>query len=140
MHMSENLRVLAALHPERIDLGIGRAPGTDRVTALALRRSKAALGADDFTEQLAHRFAFTSAGFPDDHPFRSVRAVPTDISLPPVWLLGSSDYSAQVAAALGLGFAFAHHIHPQGAEMATSLYQAQFAPSADLADPRTVVP
>lgn len=139
LKVAENFRVLAALHPERIDLGIGRAPGTDPVTALALRRSKAALGADDFTEQLAHLFAFTSEGFPDDHPFRSVRAVPTDISLPPVWLLGSSDYSAQVSAALGLGFAFAHHINPQGAEMATSLYQAQFKPSADLAEPSTIV-
>lgn len=139
LKVAENFRVLAALHPERIDLGIGRAPGTDPVTALALRRSKAALGADDFTEQLAQLFAFTSIGFPDDHPFRSVRAVPSDISLPPVWLLGSSDYSAQVAAALGLGFAFAHHINPQGAEMATSLYQEQFEPSADLPEPRTIV-
>ena len=139
LKVAENFRVLEALHPERIDLGIGRAPGTDPVTALALRRSKAALGADDFTEQLAQLFAFTEDGFPDDHPFRSVRAVPTDTPLPPVWLLGSSDYSAQVSAALGLGFAFAHHINPQGAEMATRLYREQFKPSAALAEPRTIV-
>jgi luciferase family oxidoreductase group 1 len=139
LKVAENFRVLAALHPERIDLGIGRAPGTDQMTALALRRSKAALGADDFTEQLAQLFAFTSAGFPDDHPFRAVSAVPTDTRLPPVWLLGSSDYSAQVSAALGLGFAFAHHINPLGAEMATKLYQEQFEPSADLPEPRTIV-
>jgi luciferase family oxidoreductase group 1 len=139
LKVAENFRVLEALHPGRIDLGIGRAPGTDPVTALALRRSKAALGADDFTEQLAELFAFASAGFPADHPFRSVQAVPTDTELPPVWLLGSSDYSAQVSAALGLGFAFAHHINPQGAEMATRLYQEQFQPSSELAEPRTIV-
>lgn len=139
LKVAENFRVLAALHPERIDLGIGRAPGTDPMTALALRRSKAALGADDFTEQLAQLFAFSSDCFSDDHPFHTVSAVPTDIKLPPVWLLGSSDYSAQVAAALGLGFAFAHHINPKGAELATSLYQEQFQPSAELAEPRTIV-
>jgi luciferase family oxidoreductase group 1 len=139
LKVAENFRVLAALYPERIDLGLGRAPGTDPMTALALRRSKAALNADDFPDQLAQLFAFTSAGFPDDHPYRSIRAVPTDTPLPPVWLLGSSDYSAQVAAALGLGFAFAHHISPQGAELATSLYQQQFEPSANLREPYTIV-
>ncbi len=139
LKVAENFRVLEALHPERIDLGIGRAPGTDPVTALALRRSKAALNVDDFTEQLAQLFAFSSGHFPDDHPFRTVSAVPTDTPLPPVWLLGSSDYSAQAAAALGLGFAFAHHINPHGAELATRLYQEQFQPSADLPEPRTIV-
>ena len=139
LKVAENFRVLEALHPGRIDLGIGRAPGTDPMTALALRRSKVALGADDFTEQLAELFAFTSEGFPDDHPFRSVAAVPTDTPLPPIWLLGSSDYSARAAAALGLGFSFAHHINPQGAELATSLYQEQFTPSAFLQEPHTIV-
>ncbi|HEX7736740.1 MAG TPA: LLM class flavin-dependent oxidoreductase [Ktedonobacteraceae bacterium] len=139
LKVAENFRVLAALHPERIDLGIGRAPGTDPMTALALRRSKAALGADDFTEQLAQLFAFSNAGFPDDHPFHSVSAVPTDTSLPPVWLLGSSDYSARVSATLGLGFAFAHHINPQGAELATKLYQEQFEPSAVIQRSHTIV-
>ncbi|GHO97172.1 N5,N10-methylene tetrahydromethanopterin reductase [Reticulibacter mediterranei] len=139
LKVAETFRVLEALHPGRIDLGIGRAPGTDPMTALALRRSKVALGADDFPEQLAELFAYTSEGFEDDHPFRSVSATPTDIALPPVWLLGSSDYSAQVAAALGLGFAFAHHINPQGAERATHLYQENFKPSRDLERPKTIV-
>lgn len=139
LKVAENFRVLAALHPGRIDLGIGRAPGTDPMTALALRRSKEALGADDFTKQLAELFAFTSEGFPEDHPFRSVTAVPTDTALPPLWLLGSSDYSAQVAAALGLGFSFAHHINPQAAALATHLYQGQFKPSEALQQPRTIV-
>jgi len=139
LNVAETFRVLEALHPGRIDLGIGRAPGTDPMTALALRRSKVALGADDFPEQLAELFAYTSEGFEDDHPFRSVSATPTDIELPPVWLLGSSDYSAQVAAALGLGFAFAHHINPQGAERATHIYQENFKPSRDLERPKTIV-
>lgn len=139
LKVAETFRVLAALHPDRIDLGIGRAPGTDPTTALALRRSQAALGADDFTEQLSQLFAFSSTGFPHDHPFHKVRATPTDIRLPPVWLLGSSDYSAQVAAALGLGFAFSHHTNPQGAERAMRLYREQFKPSADLPEPRTIV-
>jgi luciferase family oxidoreductase group 1 len=139
LKVAENFRVLEALHPGRIDLGIGRAPGTDPITALALRRSKVALGADDFTEQLAELFAYTSEGFPEGHPFRKVSAVPNDVELPPIWLLGSSDYSAQAAAALGLGFAFAHHINPQGAEMATRLYQEDFTPSEAFQKPMTIV-
>jgi luciferase family oxidoreductase group 1 len=139
LKVAENFRVLEALHPGRIDLGIGRAPGTDPMTALALRRSKAALGADDFTEQLAELFAFTSTGFPGNHPFRKVSAMPRDTELPPIWLLGSSDYSAQAAAQLGLGFAFAHHISPQGAEQATQLYRETFSPSDYLQKPHTIV-
>lgn len=139
LKVAENFRVLEALHPGRIDLGIGRAPGTDPMTALALRRSRGKLGADDFTEQLSELFAFTSEGFPGDHPFRTVAASPSDVSLPPIWLLGSSDYSAQAAAALGLGFSFAHHINPQAAEFAARLYQEQFTPSETLREPKTMI-
>lgn len=139
LKVAENFRVLEALYPGRIDLGIGRAPGTDPMTALALRRSRATPGADDFADQLAELFAFTSRGFPDDHPFRAVTATPSDVSLPPVWLLGSSDYSAQAAAALGLGFSFAHHINPQAAELAAHLYQEQFTPSESLREPKTII-
>src|SRR6266700_6126982 len=97
LKVAENFRMLEALHPGRIDLGIGRAPGTDPKTALALRRSREALNADDFPEQLAEMLAFAGEGdaFPGGHPFRSVRATPNDIPLPPIWLLGSSDFSAQ---------------------------------------------
>jgi luciferase family oxidoreductase group 1 len=139
LKVAEQFRVLEALHPGRIDLGIGRAPGTDPVTALALRRTKAALGASDFMEQLAELFAFSSGNFPADHPFRTVAASPVDVALPPIWLLGSSDYSAQAAAALGLGFAFAHHISPQGAQLATRLYQQLFQPSDFLQKPHTII-
>src|SRR5258706_5077693 len=115
LKVAETFRILEALHPGRIDLGIGRAPGTDPRTALALRRSREALGADDIPEQLSELLAFSGEGegFPGDHPFRSVKATPTDVTLPPIWLLGSSDYSAQAAAEGGVGFDFADQINPR---------------------------
>jgi luciferase family oxidoreductase group 1 len=139
LKVAEAFRMLEALYPGRIDLGIGRAPGTDQVTALALRRSRDALGADDFPEQLGELLAFGAGDFPEGHPFRSVTAVPSDVTLPPIWLLGSSHFSAQFAAALGLGFAFAHHISPEGAVQATRIYRERFAPSAYLAQPHVIV-
>src|SRR4051812_45245844 len=129
LKVAETFRVLAALHPGRIDLGIGRAPGTDQLTALALRRSREALTADDFPAQLGELLAFASDTFPEGHPFRAVHAVPDEVPLPPIWLLGSSDYSAQVAAMIGVGFAFARHISPDGAAEAMRLYREQFTPS-----------
>jgi luciferase family oxidoreductase group 1 len=141
LKVAETFRVLEALHPGRIDLGIGRAPGTDPRTALALRRSREALGADDFPEQLAELLAFSGEGegFPDGHPFRSVQAIPTDVHLPPIWLLGSSDYSAQAAATLGVGFAFAHHINPNFAVPAIEIYRAIFTPSERLKESRVIL-
>src|SRR5215216_5512364 len=102
LKVAEAFRVLEALHPKRIDLGIGRAPGTDPVTATALRRSEVGLGADDFPERFGELLAFSSSGFPKDHPFRSVVAMPSDIELPPIWLLGSSGYSARAAGQMAL--------------------------------------
>lgn len=135
----ETFRVLEALHPGRIDLGIGRAPGTDQVTALALRRSMEALGADDFPQQLAEMFAFAGGEFPATHPFRSISASPSDVDLPPVWLLGSSGFSAQLAADLGLAFAFAFHINPNNALQALHAYRESFTPSAHLQQPQTII-
>ena len=88
LKVAENFRLLEALYPGRIDLGIGRAPGSDRLTALALRRSPQALGADDLPSQLGDLLAFASGGFPAGHPFQAVSAMPNDVPLPPVWLLG----------------------------------------------------
>ncbi len=139
LRVVENFRVLEALYPGRIDLGIGRAPGTDQMTAFALRRSREALRADDFPAQLGELLAFAHDQFPEGHPFQSVRAVPVDVPLPPVWLLGSSDYSAQVSAALGMGFAFARHISPDGAPEAMRLYREQFSPSETLPAPKTIL-
>jgi luciferase family oxidoreductase group 1 len=139
LKVAETFRVLSALHPGRIDLGLGRAPGTDTLTALALRRSREALTADDFPEQLAELVAFLDDDFPADHPFRRIRAIPEGVPAPPIWLLGSSGYSAQLAAAVGLGFAFAHHIHPEPAVDALRLYRARFRPSARNAAPQALV-
>ncbi|HLI09880.1 MAG TPA: LLM class flavin-dependent oxidoreductase [Ktedonobacteraceae bacterium] len=142
LKVAETFRVLEALYPGRIDLGIGRAPGTDPRTALALRRSREALEADDFPEQLAELLAFADKGpgFPEGHLFRSVKASPNDVPLPPIWLLGSSDYSAQAAAILGVGFAFAHHINPTFAVSAIHLYREHFTPSEEgLAQPQAIL-
>ncbi|MGI4894015.1 MAG: MsnO8 family LLM class oxidoreductase, partial [Janthinobacterium lividum] len=108
LKVAETFRVLAGLHPDRIDLGIGRAPGTDARTAIALRRSRQALETDDFAEQFAELLAYVD-GFPPGHPFASIRAFPTDVALPPIWILGSSDHGAAAAAALGTGYAYAGH-------------------------------
>jgi luciferase family oxidoreductase group 1 len=142
LKVAETFRVLTALHPGRIDLGIGRAPGTDPLTAFALRRSREALTADDFpddfTEKLGELLAFFSGQFPEDHPFRAIKAVPEGVETPPVWLLGSTDYSARLAAALGLGFGFAHHIQPEPAVPALRLYREQFRPSSWFAEPHAL--
>lgn len=143
LKVAEMFHVLEALHPGRIDLGIGRAPGTDHMTALALRGSREALNADDFPQQLAELLAFSGEGedkgFPMGHPFRRVRAVPSDVQLPPIWLLGSSDFGAQAAAAMGVGFAFAHHINPGFALPAIQIYRARFIPSEYLPSPKVIL-
>jgi luciferase family oxidoreductase group 1 len=139
LKVAETFRLLEALHPGRIDLGLGRAPGTDRLTAFALRRSKEAMRADDFPEQLSELMAFLADDFPSDHPFRDIRATPQGVGTPELWLLGSSDFSARVAAGLGLSFAFAHHIAPTEAVPAMHLYRALFQPSPTLAEPRAML-
>jgi luciferase family oxidoreductase group 1 len=129
----ETFRVLEALHPGRIDLGIGRAPGTDPVTASALRRSKdtlGAAGAEDFPQQFGELLAFAGEGFPEDHPFHSMTAMPGEVGLPPIWLLGSSGYSARAAAQMGLGYAFASHFSPADPTPFMQDYRENFESSA----------
>jgi luciferase family oxidoreductase group 1 len=139
LRIVEAFRLLEALHPGRIDLGLGRAPGTDTLTAFALRRSREALRADDYPNQLAELLAFDDQSFPDDHPFREILAVPGDVSLPPVWLLGSSDFSAELAAQAGLGFAFAAHINGAGAVTALRRYREAFVPSPRYPAPQAIL-
>ena len=142
LRVAEQFKVLSALFPDRIDLGIGRAPGTDQMTAMALRRSREAMTADDLPTQLGELLAFAgSRPWPEDHPFSGVRAAPFEAPLPPIYLLGSSDYSAQLAAAAGLGFAFAAHINPDLAIDALRLYRERFRPSDDigLREPHAIV-
>ncbi|HEV7207616.1 MAG TPA: LLM class flavin-dependent oxidoreductase [Mycobacteriales bacterium] len=137
--VAEQFGTLAALHPDRIDLGIGRAPGTDPATAAALRRSAAALGADDFPAQLLELLGFFTGDWPAGHPYAEITAVPGRGDPPAMWLLGSSGYSAQVAALLGLPFAFAHHFSPVNTLPALELYRSQFRPGATLDRPYAMV-
>ena len=131
--VAEQFGMLEALHPGRIDLGIGRAPGTDPVTAAALRRSRSSLAADEFPEQLRDLFLF----FDGTHP--QITAVPGRGYRPAVWMLGSSDFSAQVAGALGLPFSFAHHFASQNTVAALEIYRESFRPSAELAEPYSMI-
>jgi luciferase family oxidoreductase group 1 len=139
LKVAEAFRVLEALHPGRIDLGIGRAPGTDPVTATALRRSEDGLGAEDFPERFGELLAFSGDGFPKDHPFRSVVAMPSDIQLPPIWLLGSSGYSAIAAGKMDLGYAFASHFSPADPAPAMRAYRENFEPSKDFVHPSAIL-
>jgi luciferase family oxidoreductase group 1 len=134
--VAETFRVLEGLHPGRIDLGLGRAPGTDQLTAYALRRGRE--GGDDFPQQLAELLAYVD-GFPDDHPFKPLRAIPDDVPLPPLWILGSSLYGGQAAAAFGTGFAFAGHFGSADPAEAVAGYRTAFEPSTRLAEPRVVL-
>nr|WP_279672277.1 LLM class flavin-dependent oxidoreductase [Flexivirga meconopsidis] len=128
LQVAETFRVLEALHPGRIDLGIGRAPGTDQLTAFALRRSREALTADDFPQQFAELRAYVD-GFPDDHPFAPISAQPVDVPLPPIWILGSSLYGAQAAGLLGTPFAFAGHFGDADPGEAFDMYRQSFRPN-----------
>jgi luciferase family oxidoreductase group 1 len=137
--VAERFKVLEALFPGRIDLGLGRAPGTDPVTSYALRARQDPREGDDFLERFQELLLLESRGFPDNHPFRNVRAVPADVPLPPIWLLGSSGYSAELAAAVGAGFAFAHHFSDYDAASAMLSYRAHFKPSATLPEPYAIL-
>ena len=142
LKVAETFRVLEALHPDRIDLGIGRAPGTDPTTAMALRRSVEGAGGEEFPRQFSELLAFTDPsgeGFPEEHPFKSVIAMPRDIDLPPIWLLGSSGYSAQAAAELGVGYAFASHFSPMDPTEIMRAYRENFESSATFEKPSAVL-
>lgn len=137
--VAERFRMLEGLFPGRIDLGLGRAPGTDGVTAFALRRHQESREGDDFLEKLQELLLWESGGFPEGHPFRRVVAMPSDVALPPIWLLGSSGYSARLAARIGVGFAFAHHFAQHDAHDAMLAYKAEFQPSPRLPAPYAIL-
>jgi luciferase family oxidoreductase group 1 len=139
LNVAERFHMLEALFPGRIDLGIGRAPGTDPITSLALRRRQDIRDDDDFLERLQELILFEQRGFPEGHPFRNVRAMPADVALPPIYLLGSSGYSAELAAAIGAGFAFAHHFATHDAVAAMTSYRKGFRPSPALDRPRAIL-
>ena len=137
--VAETFSLLAGLYPERIDLGIGRAAGTDPLTAYALQRDRREAAPDDFPDQLAELLAYYRRTIPDDHPFRRLMdALPGQPELPDVWLLGSSAQSAVWAAQLGLSYAFADFINQDGAGIAGA-YRERFEPAGTLRAPRTAV-
>jgi luciferase family oxidoreductase group 1 len=127
--IAEQFGTLAALYPGRIDLGLGRAPGTDQIAAHAMRRSL--LQEDDFPQDVIELIAY----FRPAEPGQKLRAVPGEGLDVPVWILGSSTYGAQLAAALGLPYAFASHFAPDALDDAMAIYHARFRPSTHLATP-----
>ena len=127
--VAERFGMLEALHPGRIDLGLGRAPGTDMRTALALRSTSPELFEEQFEQLRGH----LGSGY------GGMRAVAGEHTVPELWMLGSTDGGARIAAELGLPFVFAHHFHPHFTEPALELYRGLFAPSKLLEAPRTIV-
>ncbi len=132
--VAEQFGTLEALYPGRIDLGIGRAPGTDQVTALALRRTMEGLSAEGFPRELNDLM-----GYFDETASGRITATPGRGQRPAVWLLGSSGFSAQLAGALGLPFSFAHHFSAQNTLPALALYRQSFRPSRWLERPYAMV-
>jgi luciferase family oxidoreductase group 1 len=136
--IAEQFAMLEALHPGRVDLGIGRAPGTDPSTAVALRRSPD-LGAEDFPRDLLDLMGLLGDERVEQGDWSRFRPTPAAASSPPIILLGSSGYSAQLAGQLGLGFGFAHHFDMGGVLQACALYRESFRPSPHLAESYTIV-
>jgi luciferase family oxidoreductase group 1 len=137
--VAERFKVLEALYPGRIDLGLGRAPGTDPATSYALRRRQGISDEDDFIDRFNELMLLETRGFPAGHPFCNVRAMPSDVALPPIYLLGSSDYSAQLAGHIGAAFSFAHHFANFDAVEAMRLYRENFKPSASHDKPYAIL-
>jgi luciferase family oxidoreductase group 1 len=149
--IAEQFGTLEAMAPGRIDTGLGSAPGTDGATAAALRRTERLNeGADDFPQQLAELTRFLDDDFPSGHPYQRIHAIPGPIqstspggvqstNRPPIWLLGSSGFSARLAGVLGLPFAFAHHFSAQNTVPALDLYRESFQPSDVLDAPYALI-
>jgi luciferase family oxidoreductase group 1 len=141
--VAEQFAMLEALHPGRIDVGLGRAPGTDHATAAALRRTRD-LAAENFPSDLIDLMGLLGDPRVADGMWERFSATPKATTFPPIFLLGSSDYSARLAARLGLGFGFAHHFDLAGNDLrttinVTTLYRDLFQPSPVLAEPYLIV-
>jgi luciferase family oxidoreductase group 1 len=135
LRVVETYRTLNGLFPDRIDLGIGRAGGSDGLTLRALRSTDG----QDFPHEFAELLAFERGGFPDDHPFSRLKVVPDEVSLAPIWLLGSSGASAQMAGQYGIGYAFASHFSPTPAGPAFDAYRRAFRPSDQFEKPHAIL-
>jgi luciferase family oxidoreductase group 1 len=140
MKVAESFRMLHALYPNRIDLGIGRAPGGSPLETFALMRDRSRRElADDFPQQLMELMAFLNQTFPADHPFSRIKLSPDMPGGPDVWLLGSTLWSAAAAAQIGLPYAFAHFIDQRPTRSALEYYRSHFTPSDYLSEPRALV-
>ena len=135
LRIAEIFHTLEALHPGRIDLGVGRAPGTDPAASRALRP----FDAQQFPDQLSELRALSSRSFPDDHPFRTVRVIPDDVVLPPIWVLASSGATAAMAGTMGLGYGFARHFSPAPPGPAVRAYREHFRPSPQFPTPHVIL-
>jgi luciferase family oxidoreductase group 1 len=135
LRVVETYRTLNGLHPGRIDLGIGRAGGSDGRTLSALR----SVDGNYFPQELAERLAFEQGGFPMDHPIAPIRVVPEGVPLPPIYLLGSSGASAAAAGELGSGYSFAAHFSATPPAPAFAAYRAAFQPSAQFPKPHAIL-
>jgi len=138
LKVAEQFRMLEALYPGRIDLGIGRAPGGDQVTALAIGEGRYP-GAERFPEQVQYLAAYLDGTLPPEHPFAGVKVMPAGPTAPEIWLLGSSDYSGALAAQLGLRFAFAHFISADGGDAVMREFRRRYQPSQREPVPQTLL-
>lgn len=139
LKVAEQFRMLETLHPGRIDLGIGRAPGSDQLTAAALAHGPGALGIEQFPNQIADLIGYFEHTIPADHPFSRIRLMPDGETLPEIWILGSSEQSPLFAAYFGRAFSFAHFITDEGGREIMASYKAQFRPSSALAKPQASI-
>ena len=135
---AETFRMLEALYPGRVDLGIGRAPGGDTASARAVGGGRFP-DAERFPEQVWELVGVLEGSLPDAHPFKPLRAQPETSGAPEVWLLGSSGYSGELAAQLGLAFAFAHFINPRGGDTVARRYRENFQPAGTRTRPQVIV-
>ena len=138
LKVAEIFSMFAGLFPDRIDLGLGRAPGTDQATSFALQRDRRQQSPDDFPQQLAELLGYLYDQIPASHPFARLSALPGRPGMPEPWMLGSSPQSGIWAAELGLPYMFADFINPTGGAIAEH-YRRDFTPSAQLSAPRMAV-
>src|ERR1043166_4200942 len=135
LRVAEAFHTLEALHPGRIDLGIGRAPGTDPATSRALRP----FDAEQFPEQVHEMRSLSGRAFPAGHPFASIRVVPDDVKLPPIWVLASSGATAAFAGVMGFGYGFARHFSQAPPRPPIDAYRASFKPSPEFPRPHVIL-
>ena len=139
LKVAEQFHLLESLHPGRIDLGLGRAPGGEPLTSIALQRNREHPAGDDFVEQLAELVAWLGGSFPEQHPFARLAATPLPEGNPPIWLLSSSGYSAAVAGHYGTGLCFAHFINDEGGPASVEQYRERFRATWPEDEPRASV-